>query len=156
VAADSWGLSWGGTTGRWLASWASTFVPPTPQPEPEQTPAGRRTKRRYYVEIDGQSFAVQSPEEAQQVIAHARALAEQAATLAAQKVEAKRKPAPKVRPVRLKAPVVTASPELRIDLAPIRAEFARIYQDAATALELRLLLHKAQQDDEEEAILLLM
>jgi ribosomal protein L28 len=156
VAADTWGLSWGGSTGSWLSSWASTFVPPTPDPEPEQVHAGRKTRRRYYVEIDGQQFDVESANEAQQILERARALAEVAAESAAKKVQAKAARAKKPRPIRLAAPKVTASPELRLDLAPIRRDIARIYDDAAALAELRLLLQRAIEDDEEETLLLLM
>lgn len=132
-----------------------TEAPPAPEVE-AQTPAGRK-KRRYYVEIDGQQFEVDGPAEAQQLFERARALAERAAEAAAEKTLAHRKPAKRVKPVRLIAPRVTASPELRIDLEPLRADLKRIYRDAAIAAEMRLLLAKAaEEQDEEEAILLLM
>lgn len=153
MAADTWGLSWGGTTGAWLASWARGFVAPAPQPE-GQTPAGRK-KRRYYVEIDGQQFEVENVAEAQEILERARALAERAAEAVAQKA-AERQTARKVKPVRVIAPRVTASPELRIDLSGLRADLKRIYRDAAIAAEMRLLLAKAAQEDEDEATLLLM
>jgi hypothetical protein len=155
MAADTWGLSWGGSTGSWLSSWASTFVPPTPDPAPEVTPAGRK-RRRYYVEIDGQQFDVANANEAQQILERARALAEVAAESAAKKVQAKAARAAKPRPIRLAAPKVTASPELRLDLAPIRRDIARIYDDAAALAELRLLLQRAIDEDEEEFLLLIM
>lgn len=156
MAADTWGLSWGGTTGSWLASWASTFVPPQLPEEPAVTPAGRRTKRRYYVEIDGQQFDVANAADALQLLDRARALAERAAETAATKVQAKAARAAKPRPIRLQAPKVVASPELQIDLAPIRQDLARIYDRAGAIAELRLLLQRAIEEDEEEAILLLM
>jgi hypothetical protein len=155
MAADTWGLSWGGSIGSWLTSWSSTFVPPPP-PEPD-TGAGRpRRKRRYYVEVDGQQFDVANAAEAQQLLQRARALAEQAAETKAKKVEAKAARAQKPRPIRIEAPRITASPELRLDLAPIRRDIARIYDDAAALAELRLLIQRAIEEDEEEAILLLM
>lgn len=157
MAADTWGLSWGGTAGSWLASWASTFVPPTPDPAPEQVHAGsNRRRRRYYVEIDSQQFDVANAAEALQLLERARALAEVAAEAKAKKVEAKAARATKPRPVRLAAPKITASPELKLDLAPIRQEIARIYDSQAALAELRLLLQRAIEEDEEEALLLLM
>jgi hypothetical protein len=155
MAADTWGLSWGGTTGSWLASWASTFVPPVTPDEPTVTPAGRR-RRRHYVEIDGHQFDVADAQEALQLLNRARALAEVAAESKAKKVEAKAARAAKPRPIRIQPPRITASPELAIDLAPIRRDIERIYDSAAAVAELRLLLLRAIEEDEEEALLLLM
>lgn len=156
MAADSWGLSWKGTGGSWLSSWASTFVPPPP-PEPVETGAGKsKRKRLYFVEIDGQQFEVRNAAEAQQLLERAKALAERAAEAKAKKVETKAARAQRPRPVRLEAPKITASPELRLDLAPIRRDIASIYDNAALLAELRLLLQRAMDEDEEESILLLM
>lgn len=158
MAANTWGLSWLGSTGSWLTSWSSTFVPPEPEPEPERsTDAGKsRRRRRYYVEIDGQQFDVANAEEARELLGRAKALAERAAETAAQKVQAKAARATKPRPIRIQAPKVAASPELNIDLAPFRQDIAQIYDSAAATAELRLLLQRAIEEDEEEAILLLM
>lgn len=155
MAANTWGLSWLGTTGSWLTSWSSTFVPPVPQ-APTETPAGRKTRRRYYVEIDGQQFDVANATEATQLLSRARALAERAAETKAQKVEAKAARAQKPRPIRIQTPKITASHELGLDLAPIRRDIARIYDSAAAEAELRVLLLRAIEEDEEESILLLM
>ena len=157
MAADTWGLSWGGSTGSWLTSWSSTFVPPTPEPESPSTGAAGRSRRkhRYYVEIDGQQFDVANASEAQQLLARARALAEVAAEEQAKAVEAKVR-GKKPRPIKLATPTVTASPELGLDLAPIRQDIARIYDSAAALAELRLLLQRAMEEDEEETLLLLM
>ncbi len=157
MAADTWGLSWGGTTGSWLTSWASTFVPPTPDPAPDVVPAGSsRHKRRHYVEIDGQQFDVANANEALQLLDRARALAERAAESKAKKVEAKAARASKPRPIRIQPPRITASPDLAIDLGPIRRDIERIYDSAAAEAELRVLLLRALEEDEEESILLLM
>lgn len=158
MAADTWGLSWGGTSGRWLTSWASTYVPPEPEPEPvRETGAGsNKRRRRYYVEIDGQQFPVENADEALRLLKRARELASEVAEEAAQKKQAKASRAQKPRPIRLQAPKVTASPELKIDLAPIRQELVQIYDSAAATAELRLLMQRAIEEDEEEAILLLM
>jgi hypothetical protein len=155
MAADTWGLSWGGTTGAWLTSWAREFVPPVEPETPAVTPAGRK-KRRHYVEIDGQQFDVANANEALQLLNRARALAEVAAETKAKKVEAKAARAQKPRPIRIQTPKITASPELGLDLSQIRQDIARIYDSAAAEAELRVLLLRALEEDEEEAILLLM
>lgn len=140
----------------WKAVWTQTPTVPPPEPEvPDVIPAGRKRKR-YYVEIDGQAFDVANANEAQQLLARARALAEVAAETKAKKVEAKAARAPKPRPIRLQAPKVSASPELQLDLAPIRQDLARIYDSAAALAEMRVLLQRAMDEDEEETLLLLM
>jgi hypothetical protein len=156
MAADTWGTSWLGIGGRWGSSWASTFVPPTAAPEPTTTPAGRKSRHRFFVTVDGQDFEVRNAAEALQLLERARALAEKAAEAKAKRVEAKAARATKPRPVRIEAPKITASPELELDLAPIRQDIARIYDNAALIAELRVLLARAIEEDEEEALLLLM
>ena len=156
MAADTWGLSWGGSTGSWLTSWSSTFVPPVPEPTPDTGAGKSRRKRRHYVEIDGQQFDVANANEALQLLNRARALAEVAAETKAKKVEAKAARAQKPRPIRIQTPKITASPELGLDLSQIRQDIARIYDSAAAEAELRVLLLRALEEDEEESILLLM
>jgi hypothetical protein len=147
----NWGEVWAPV---WKAVWTQT--PPVAAPEAETvTPAGRR-RRRHYVEIDGQQFDVADAQEALQLLNRARALAEVAAESKAKKVEAKAARAAKPRPIRIQPPRITASPELAIDLGPIRRDIERIYDSAAAVAELRLLLLRAIEEDEEEAILLLM
>jgi hypothetical protein len=156
MAADTWGLSWGGTGGAWLASWASTYVPPVPEPDTTQHAGSNRKRKRYYVEIDGQPFEVESAAQAQQLFDRAKQLATQVAEEQAQKKQAKASRSPKPRPIRLQAPKVSASPELKIDLAPLRQELTQIYDSAAALAEMRLLMQRAMDEDEEESILLLM
>jgi hypothetical protein len=128
----------------------------TPEPT-TQTPAGRsKHRRRYFVEIDGQQFDVQSVEQAQELLSRTRALADQAAEKAAEVVETKRKPKPKVAPVKLEAPKIKASPELKLDLSSTQDAINRAFKNAEIALEMRLLLNRAAEQDEEEAIFLLM
>jgi hypothetical protein len=156
MAADTWGLSWGGTGGAWLTSWASTYVPPVPEPVTTQHAGSNRKRKRYYVEVDGQPFEVQNATEARQILDRAKELATQVAEEQAQKKQAKASRSPKPRPIRLQAPKVSASPELKIDLAPLRQELTQIYDSAAALAEMRLLMQRAMDDDEEESILLLM
>jgi len=151
----------------WAEIWADVWGPvwsqtaPEPQPEPEvvvQTPAGssNRRKRRLYVEIDGQAFEVESAQHAQALFDRAKALAQEAASEQAQRVERKLTISRKVPRVTLEVPEIKASPELKLDLKDIRKQIAKVYQDAAMALEMRLLLERQAQVDEEESIFLLM
>lgn len=127
--------------------------------------AGRRLKRRrYFVEIDGHEFEVANAQEAHALLERTRALADRAAEAAAHTVQEKRAAsaakrgtaAKAVPPVRLAVPKVSASAELGLDLAPLRAQLARVYADAAMAAEMQLLLARAEEIDEEDAIFLLM
>lgn len=154
MAADTWGLSWKGTTGAWLASWASTFVPPTPAPQ-GQKPAGRKRKR-YMVEIDGQDFPVDSP-------AHATALLERAREIAvdhAQRLATAAVPrATKIgrKPIPLPTPSIRSpDAELNEVIREAHQKFNELYRSAAIDAELAHLMQRAIEDDEEEAILLLM
>jgi hypothetical protein len=156
VAADTWGLSWGGTTGSWLTSWASTFVPPTPPETPDVTPAGRKT-RRYFIEIDGQTFEVRDAQHAQALLDRAREMAlAHAQELAAKAVQTSRKMGKK--PVALPTPVIRSpDPELAPVIRRARKAINEVYRGAAIDAELALLLARSLADeDEEEALLLLM
>lgn len=150
----------------WAEIWADIWGPvwsqtaPEPQPEPEvvaQTAAGKsRKRRRLFVEIDGQQFEVESAQHAQAILERAKALAVQAAEEAATEIAVKRKPTAKVAAVKIEAPKIKASPELKLNLAPIRNELAQVYDRVAMELELRLLLERQAAEDEEEAVFLLM
>jgi hypothetical protein len=51
---------------------------------------------------------------------------------------------------------VSASPELQLDLGPLKRDLTRIFENAAAMAELQLLLRKAAEEDDEEAVLWLM
>jgi hypothetical protein len=160
VAADTWGLSWGGTTGSWLTSWASTFVPPEPEPEPTQTPAGRKKRRRYFVEVDGQLFFADDESHARAILDRAAELAAKAAEVQAAEIVEKRLAKSitrKVAPVKIQAPVLTTSAPIDLSLYQKRIDAA--YVAAAQLAEMRLMLERQralEDEDEEEALLLLM
>lgn len=158
MAADTWGTSWGGTTGKWLASWASTFVPPAPA-EPSVTPAGRKTRKRLYVEIDGQPFEVRDAQHAQALLDRAREIAKAHAERLTREMvsrETFRKVGKK--PVTLATPKITSSnPELRDVIQRARKAINEVYRSTALDTELALLLaRRLAEEDEEEALLLLM
>lgn len=143
----------------WAAGlWAGGEAPPV-EAEPQIGGIGRRKRkphRRYFVEVDGQSFLVDSPEHAQQILRQAADLAQQAAERAIEPVIAKPVSA-KVEPVRLKAPEIRTNAP--IDLKPYRDAIKQAYRNAAVAAELRRLLEaKALQEreDEETAAILLL
>lgn len=124
------------------------------------TPAGSsRKRRRYFVEIDGQHFLVDSPDEARQLLNSAYSLAEKAASDDAERVVSAALPRiralGKVEPVTLAPKIETnvQTPEVH----RIKAEISRIYAEAARNAELRLLMAMQElQDDEDETEELLL
>lgn len=142
----------------WKAVWTqSPPIPPTPDPVTGQTPAGSSRKRRYFLEIDGQHFAVANAAEAEQLLNQARALAERQVEKLADKAVRKLKRKRKIPKVAIPAPVIAAPSDLRAELAPIIADIERLYRRAAEAAEIRLHLAKLQaEEDDDEDILLLM
>ncbi len=149
----------------WGPVW-SQVPPEPPDPEPEQltqTPAGssrskHKAKKRYFVEIDGQQFAVSDASQAVELLQRARAIAESQAEQKAAVAEKRLKAKPRIPVVRLGTPVISVSPELRKDAAPLIADIERLYAKAAEIAELRLLMAKqlADEQDEEDALLLLI
>lgn len=156
MAADTWGLSWKGTTGSWLASWARNFVPPTPPEIPTVTPAGRKTRKRSFVEIDGQTFEVADAEHARALFDRAREMAvRHAQKLAEARLQTARGTGRK--PIALPTPrIASADPELKEIVREARQKINEVYRSAAIDTELALLMARQLEEEEEEAILLLM
>lgn len=132
-----------------------------PEPEPEvvgQTPAGRKRKRRYVVEVDGQQFIAEDEGHARAILDRAAELAEKAAAEQAQEITTKRlakSATRKVVPVKIQVPALTTSAP--IDLVPYEKRIREAYQRAAELAELQLLLARQQAiEDEDEVLLLLM
>jgi hypothetical protein len=145
--------------GAWKGTaWAT--VPPEPQPEPEQqtqTPAGR-SRRRYFVEIDGQHFNVDNAQQAVELLQRARAIAEHQAEQKSERVTKQLKRKPVVPKVKIAAPDIRVSPAIKAQVAPLIADITRLYDKAALNAEMRLLMFKAMrdEDDDEEDVLLLL
>jgi hypothetical protein len=146
----------------WKAVWAqSPPIPPTPDPVTGQTPAGSNRKRRYFLEIDGQHFAVANAAEAEQLLQQARALAERQVEKLADTAVKKLKRKTTVPVVEIPAPAVAVSSDLRAELAPIIADIERLYRQAAVTAEIRLRIalndrrQRALDDDDEDVLLLI-
>jgi hypothetical protein len=123
------------------------------------TGAGRATRKRqrYYVEVDGQNFPVDSRAEAEAILRKARELARKDAEAQSESTVRKLARKPSVPVVGIPPPVVTASPEL--ELAPLIAEIEALYRQAAENAELRLrmaLAIRAQEQEDEDELLLLL
>jgi hypothetical protein len=143
----------------WKAVWTQE-PPEPPDPEPEQlaqTPAGR-SRKRYFVQIDGQDFQVDSAEQAIQVLQRARAIAEHQAEQKAERATKLLKRKKAVPKVRIASPNIKVSPVIKADVAPLIADITRLYDKAALNAELRLLMLKQMrdEDDDEEDVLLLL
>lgn len=118
--------------------------------------AGRaKRRRRYFVEVDGQQFDVDSVEQARQILQKAKALAEvEAPKVAEQTVQ-------RIQRIgtahRIEVPKVTASPELAEIVYPYRKAIQKAYNDAAQTAELRMLLEaKFREDDDDDIFILMM
>lgn len=113
---------------------------------------GRRNRRRYFVQVDGQDFEVASPEDARQLLQQAVAIAERAAERQVAKAQAK--PVAKVAPVSVRIPEIRTNAP--IDLEPYQRAIEQAYKNAAIAAELRMLLEAQAMDDDESAAYLLL
>lgn len=120
-----------------------------PEPVTENKGAGRKRRRRYVVEIDGQDFEVSSPGEAADLLAKARQFTEQT-------LEKARSASIQVRPG-IKRPVIrTRDPELKPIVQQARQEITSLYDTAVRDLEIAALMAKQIEDEEEEALIRLL
>jgi hypothetical protein len=122
------------------------------EPEATQRPAGRKRKqhrKRLLVEIDGRDFEVESVEQAV-------ALLERAKEVAVKQIAAVR-----ASPVRvaqgIKRPSIrTNSEPLRELVREKRAQIVALYDQLLRDLEIKHLMAKAEEDDEEETLIRLL
>jgi hypothetical protein len=136
---------------------ASRGAAPPPVVISAPTPAGK-SRKRYYVEIDSVRFDVKDAEEAREILERAKRLANKAAEVSAEVMErAHRYTTETIEPVKLEAPRIKASPELKLPLKSVRRSMNRIYRENSINLELRLWLELERRllEDDDEAMLLL-
>lgn len=133
----------------WAAGFWSSSDAPAPTPEQPQVAAGKRRKRhRHFVEIDGQEFDVSGPEEAKELLDKAKALA-------VQQFESE-KNAVVVRPG-IKLPQIrTPNKELVPVVQQARQEMKDLFDEVRRDFEIRYLMKKAEDEEEEAIIRLLM
>lgn len=114
----------------------------------------RAKRKKYIVEIDGEDFHVESPAEAQRLLDRAREVAEEAVELV--------KEAPKKARPNLKSPRIRVRGEgedlqaIVSIVAKTRDDIRRLYRDASRTAEIAALLRKQLEDDEEDAITVLL
>jgi hypothetical protein len=126
------------------------------------TPAGKSKRRRKktQVEIDGEIFTVNSKEEATQLLEAAKQEAEKVAALAVDRAsKATRRPARKVLADAKKAlqvPVIDADEDLRSEVDKLREEITQMFQNALQTVEIAALMRKAEIEEDDEDVLLLI
>lgn len=144
----------------WAAGFWSGDDTPLPTPTVYQTPAGSSRKnkgpRRYFVEIDGQTFMADTRQQAQAILERARKLAEDDAEKQADQKVSKRKAKGVIPEVLADVPEVSVSPELAQDFAPIIAEIRKLYEQAAQTAEIRARMEQIARNEEEDELILLL
>lgn len=116
---------------------------------------GRKRRRRYFVEIDKETFFVETAEEAVALLQHAETLAAKAAETAAQAIVKARVPQArslgKVKPVEIAPRIKTDAPETP-ELVRAKTAIQRIYEEAAQRAEMQLLLERQAAAEDEQDI----
>lgn len=128
---------------------------PEPEDEEESTGGLNKRRRRYLVQVDGQTFQVSSKTEAIQVLERAKALAiEHAEQLAKVSVPTRKTGG---KPAKLPTPKISSpDPELKSVVSEVRKEINATYRRAAMEAEIAYLMaKKAEQDDEDDILLLI-
>jgi hypothetical protein len=114
--------------------------------------AGRpKRRKRYLVEIDGNDFEVSGPDEAASLLERAKAVA-------TQKIEEARseRSSTRVGPGIGRPRIRSRDPELTQVVTKAREEITALYDEAVRDLEIRALMRKADEEEEEALIRLLM
>lgn len=160
-SASTGAATWAG--GTWAeGAWAEEAAQaPAPAPQPGgQTPAGRPKRRQLVVEIDGQDVVVESEAQAQALLDEQLEQAKQAADLAMQRAaKAQRRPARKVlQDARraLVAPTIVAPEFLSAEAQKVSEQIRALYASAIQTIEIGVLLRRQAEEDDEEALVMLL
>jgi hypothetical protein len=147
-------------TGESIASDTGRVVGEGPQTgKPAGRGKGKGKPDRHAIEIDGEVFTVRSPEEAVALLQQAKEAAQEQAALALERAnKAEKRPARKVLADAREALTV---PEIVApdDVSELVQEIETIYKDALQAVEISVLMRKAEEaeeEDEEAALLMLI
>lgn len=129
------------------------------QPASGQRPAGRRSRRKYIIRVEGRVFEADDEREALAILAQAQVLAEKAASNRADEIVERALPKAislgAVKPIAIKAPTISVSSGLKAQAEATQAAIDRAYASASAAAELRLLLALMEAEDDEDDFLLL-
>jgi hypothetical protein len=142
--------------GEFAASGSTVAIVVSLGPQSEGGSAKQKHRKRYFFEIDGRYFEVDSQAEAEQKLAQALALAQE--VIAPQAVE---RSAKRIRRGKTAAsppaPTIVSSPEIASVVDEYRERIEAVYRQIAVDAELRELMRlKLQDDDDEEAIFVLL
>ena len=160
-------LAISGTLSQTLAALTVSAYENAPAPTPaasSPTPAGRANKRRYVVEIDGETFDVASPTEAVAVLEQARETAKEQAAQAMQRAaKAQKRPVRKVIADARKAlpiPQITVpetlKPAAQVVLEQIQTMYAQTMRDIEVAARMAHEQRIRDLEDDDEDVLLLL
>ena len=126
-------------------------------------PAGKssgKRRKKTEVEIDGQIYHVETREDAARLLETAKQAAEEVAALAVERAaKAERRPTRKVLADARKAlqvPVIDADEELKDQVEALQQEIADIYTQALQTVEIAALMRKAEIEEDDEDVLLLL
>jgi hypothetical protein len=120
---------------------------------------GKKPRRPLTVEIDGETFSVNSREEALALLEQAKQTAEENAKLTVERAAAAEK-----RPTRkvlkdareaLQEPEIEASEDLAAEAEAVKAEIDAMYKDAMVKVEIAARLRR-EEDEDETALLMLI
>jgi hypothetical protein len=142
-------------TGEAITSGQGVLTPPAAV----STDAGssKKKRRKHVVEIDGQIFEVASEDEALDLLAQAKEAAQELAQRTVQK-SAAAKPREAVNEAReaLKQPHIVASDDLTDQAKTLEREIDEIYRAAIDAIEAEARKRRAEEDEENALIQLLL
>lgn len=137
-----------------------------PGPGSGEKPAGRKRKhgdreqRRFEVEIDGEVFEAASEDEALAILDAAKAEAQANADKTVERAtKAEKRPTRKILAdarKSLTAPEIVAPDPIKTRADTVVAEIEAIYKEAMQLVEMAALLRKKEQEDEDEAIILML
>jgi hypothetical protein len=128
-----------------------------------QVPAGKspgKRRKKTEVEIDGQIYHVETKEDAARLLESAKQAAEEVAALTIERAsKAERRPTRKVLADARKAlqvPVIDADEDLKDQVQALQQEIADIYTQALQTVEIAALMRKAEIEEDDEDVLLLL
>jgi hypothetical protein len=126
-------------------------------------PAGKspgKRRKKTEVEIDGQIYHVETKEDAARLLESAKQAAEEVAALTIERAsKAERRPTRKVLADARKAlqvPVIDADEDLKDQVQALQQEIADIYTQALQTVEIAALMRKAEIEEDDEDVLLLL
>jgi hypothetical protein len=126
-------------------------------------PAGKspgKRRKKTEVEIDGQVYHVETKEDAARLLESAKQAAEEVAALTIERAsKAERRPTRKVLADARKAlqvPVIDADEDLKDQVQALQQEIADIYTQALQTVEIAALMRKAEIEEDDEDVLLLL